>query len=109
LTRPCRPCRTGWKKWRPLPRLEAPLQEISQRLEKLETAPPAFSRDDFEAPLQELSQRLEKLEKVHAELLAELHAKPPEPPSPEPPEPYEPAVPVLSAPLLGAIRIIRRA
>lgn len=71
--------------------IEAPVQELSQRLEKLETAPPAFSREDFEEPLQELAQRLEKLEKVHAELLAELHAKPSVPPSPEPPEPHEPA------------------
>ena len=70
--------------------IAAPVQELSQRLEKLETAPPAFSREDFEEPLQELAQRLEKLEKVHAELLAELHAKPSVPPSPEPPEPVEP-------------------
>ena len=60
--------------------LEAPLQAISERLEKLETAPPALEK--FEAPLQALSHRLEKLEKDHAELLAELHTKSPEPPEP---------------------------
>ena len=60
--------------------LEVPLQAITERLEKLEAAPPALEK--FEAPLQALSHRLEKLEKDHAELLAELHAKSPEPPEP---------------------------
>lgn len=84
--------------------LEAPLQVISERLEKLETAPPAFSREDFETPLQELSQRLEKLEKVHAELLAELHAKAAEP-LVEPPEPAEPAVSsAFDAPPLESVK-----
>ena len=84
--------------------LEAPLQVISERLEKLETAPPAFSREDFETPLQELSERLEKLEKVHAELLAELHAKAAEP-LVEPPEPAEPAVSsAFDAPPLESVK-----
>jgi localization factor PodJL len=56
--------------------LQAPLQAITERLEKLESVPAA---ETLEGPLRELSQRLEKLEKDHAELLAERHTTAPEP------------------------------